>query len=105
MLDLVRRDSIFTTDAFPWVRALTWCPAAIGLATLAMFVVFNAAHVTPPALMLGTLAAIGVSAAATLIVTVLFALFRQSAAMRYDLAEVVRCQSSSTSTGSWASAE
>lgn len=89
LLNLVRRDSIFTTDAFTWVRALTCCPAAIGLATLAMFVVFNAAHVTPPALMLGMLAAIGVSAAATSILAVLFALLRQSAAMRYDLAEVI----------------
>lgn len=89
LLDLVRDDSIFTTDAFTWVRALTWCPAAIGLSTLAMFVVLNAAHVTPPALMLSMLAAIGASAAATLILAVLFALLRQSATMRYDLAEVI----------------
>lgn len=89
LLDLVRDDSIFTTDAFRWVRALTWCPAAIGLSTLAMFVVLNAAHVTPPALMLSMLAAIGVSAAATLILAVLFALLQQSATMRHDLAEVI----------------
>jgi len=89
LVDLMRDGRIFTAASAGPVRLLVACPAAVGVLTLAAYVAFDSAAVTPPAIMLVLLGIIVASFAATLALLTSSRLLRQAAAMRADLAEVV----------------
>lgn len=88
LLTMVRRGSIFTTDALRWVDAIVWSIAAARamLAVLAAFVVLNADDPGLPLLLFLLLVA---GAALGLVVVVLRALLGQATDLRTDMEAVI----------------
>ncbi|VXB75983.1 Putative membrane protein [Arthrobacter sp. 9AX] len=88
LLTMVRRDQIFSRQAFVWVDAIMWAIAAAWtmLAVFFAIVVLNADDPGMPLLLVLMLTA---GAAVGLVVVVLRALLRQAADLRSDLEAVI----------------